>query len=404
MDIVKMVNDAVEKRREEIINFTQEIIQIPSVVDSDGELPCALAFEKKMREMELEVEVHFEDSRKPNILGSVTGSPGGLKILMNGHLDVVHPGPLDDWDDDPFAGVIKNGRLYGRGAVDMKSGTCTMVMAAGILKSMGLDLLGKLTVSVVSDEEMGAKKGTRYLLREKLINDYDYGINCEATNLERIDITHKGCYQTNLKIFGKAIHGSRPWLGVNAIEKTVDFIVRLRELEKILRERKHPILGQASINVSTIQGGAAFNMVPSRCVIQIDRRIIPGETHESAAREIEEILRELGEKDSNFKAELEPPFNDMPILDIPSDSLIVKALGDSCKEITGKEPYIAGKDAGTDAAWIQQEMGLHMPVFGPGNYLVGSIAANEYIDLEDLVTATKIYILTLVRMLQMPKP
>jgi acetylornithine deacetylase/succinyl-diaminopimelate desuccinylase-like protein len=225
------------------------------------------------------------------------------------------------------------------------------------------------------------------------------GINCEATNLDTIDVAHKGIFQCDIIFYGRAIHGSRPWLGINAIDKAVDFLNRMKILEEKLKLRKHPVLNYPTINVGTIHGGTVVNMIPSKCVVEINRRIIPGESFEMAKAEIQAILDQLSKEDPDFKAEIKVKDVNMPMLDVPADAPVVEAIRRAHKVVRGTELPIGGKDAGTDAAWIVQATGMPMPIYGPGDYLKYSLGANESIALEDIVDATKVYALAIYYLL-----
>ncbi|MBA7591059.1 Acetylornithine deacetylase [subsurface metagenome] len=152
------------------------------------------------------------------------------------------------------------------------------------------------------------------------------GINCEATNLKTVDIVHKGIYQCDITIYGKAIHGSRPWLGVNAIDKAVKVLNRIKILGEQLKLRKNNYAHYPTINVGTIQGGTVVNMIPSQCKLEINRRIIPGESFEMAEKEIQAILDQLSKEDPDFRAELKSKNINLPILDVPSDAPVVKSI------------------------------------------------------------------------------
>ena len=298
----------------------------------------------------------------------------------------------------PCSGKIVDGRLHGRGAVDMKSGLASSVLAVEVIKNLGVPLKGSVILSAVCDEEVGGAKGTRYLIEKGYMNA-DMGINCEATDLKTVDVVHKGIYQCDITVYGRAIHGSRPWLGINAINKTVDIINRMKILEKQLKLKTHPLLNPPSINVGTIQGGTVVNMIPSQCKIEINRRLIPGEAFENAEKEIQAILEQLEKEDPEFKAELKRKDLNMPVLDVPPDAPVVKAIQKAHKRVRGEDLPVGGKDAGTDASWIVTGTGMPMPIYGPGDYLRGSLAANENIALDDIVDAVKVYALAIYYLL-----
>jgi len=387
----------IHKNQKKIISFVQEMVRIPSVTGEEDKI--GKAFYQKMKNIGLdEVEIIEAEPGRPNVIGRLKGVKKGKKLMFNGHMDVVPYGPLEEWDYPPCSGKIINGRMYGRGTVDMKSGTSASVLAVEIIKELGIPLKGEVLLTAVCDEEVGGAKGIKYLIEKGYIKA-DMGINCEATNLKTLDIAHKGIYQCDVTIYGKAIHGSRPWLGINAIDKAVDVLNRIKILEEQLKLRKHPLLNHPTINVGTIQGGTVVNMIPSLCKMEINRRIIPGESFDIAEKEIQAILDHLSKEDPDFRAELKSKNINMPVLDVPSDASVVKSIQKAHKLVKGEDLPIGGKDAGTDAAWIVAATGIPMPIYGPGDYLKHSLAANESIALKDIIDAVKVYALTIYYLL-----
>jgi len=387
----------IDKNQKKIISFVQEMVRIPSVTGEEDKI--GKAFYQKMKNIGLdEVEIIEAEPGRPNVIGRLKGVKKGKKLMFNGHMDVVPYGPLEEWDYPPCSGKIINGRMYGRGTVDMKSGTSASVLAVEIIKELGIPLKGEVLLTAVCDEEVGGAKGIKYLIEKGYIKA-DMGINCEATNLKTLDIAHKGIYQCDVTIYGKAIHGSRPWLGINAIDKAVDVLNRIKILEEQLKLRKHPLLNHPTINVGTIQGGTVVNMIPSLCKMEINRRIIPGESFDIAEKEIQAILDHLSKEDPDFRAELKSKNINMPVLDVPSDASVVKSIQKAHKLVKGEDLPIGGKDAGTDAAWIVAATGIPMPIYGPGDYLKHSLAANESIALKDIIDAVKVYALTIYYLL-----
>jgi len=393
----RSILEQIEKNHDRIISFVQEMIRIPSITGDEEKI--GKAFYEKMKSIGLdEVEMVEVEPGRPNVVGKFKGKEKGKTLMFNGHMDVVPYGPLEEWDYPPCSGEIVDDRMYGRGTVDMKSGTCSSVLAVEIIKELGIPLKGEVLLTAVCDEEVGGTKGIRYLIEKGYIKA-DMGINCEATNLKTIDIAHKGIYRCDVTVYGRAIHGSRPWLGINAIDKAVDILNRVKILEEQLKLRKHPLLNYPTIHVGTIQGGTVVNMIPSQCKMDFDRRIIPGESFEMAEKEIQAILDQLNKEDPDFRAELKAKHVKRPILNVPSDALVVKSIQKAHKIVIGEDLPIGGKDAGTDASWIVAATGMPMPIYGPGDYLKNSLAANENIVLKDIIDAVKIYALTIYYLL-----
>ena len=383
-DLCKLV----VSRGQRCIEFLQQAIRIPSISKQEAEMGAFLA--STLSATSADVRVVEAEKGHPNVLASIRSTQPGPILLLNDHMDVVPPGPRDDWKVDPFGGEIRDGWLYGRGAVDSKGGLCAMIMATEIFLSAGGPQRGELFVTAVCDEEVGSQLGTRYLLREGLIRG-DFGIVTEPTG-NRIEIATKGTMVIEVLTKGRMAHGGKPWAGINAIEQMARFISRLDSLREKLEKRCHPLVGKPSITAGTISGGTVPNMVPSDCCLMLDRRLIPGEAVDSALNEINEILSALRVADPTFNARARL-VRERPSVEVSPDLPVLHALHRAVQEVTGKEPEIGGKDGGTDAAWIHKETGIPMIHFSPGDARL-VFAPDERLNIEAYITAIKALVLT----------
>lgn len=396
MNIRETILRLVDENARDIVDFTQSVISIPSVTGDEG--LCAERISREITRIGLDKKEVAVEPNRPNLIGTLKGTEPGERVLLNGHIDVVHPGPDRDWYDNPFSGAIRDGYIYGRGSVDMKGGLCGLLKAVEIVKKSGISFNGELVYTAVVDEQVGGHKGIRHLMKEGYLDGVTVGLNSEPTDM-RIEICHKGGFKTIITNYGKAIHGSRPWLGINAVEKSVDLIMRLRKYkEEVLPTREHPILGKPSLNIGMIRGGNALNLVPSMSTVWVDRRFIPSETPAQVDAEIRGILEELAAKDPEFKYEMEME-GVSPCLDVQEDEEVVKALKRGFRAVMGKDAVVGGKAAGTDASKIVDHLKIAMPIFGPGEYVKYSLGPNEQLKIEDLLNATKVYALTLLDLL-----
>lgn len=375
-------------RRERCVEFLQQAIRIPSISKHEAEMGAFLA--AALRGAGADVRVVEAEPGHPNVLASARGRQPGPVLLMNDHMDVVPPGPRDEWEVDPFGGVIKEGWLYGRGAVDSKGGLCAMMMATEIFLAAGGPARGELFVTAVCDEEVGGQLGTRHLLREKLIHG-DFGIVAEPTG-NRIEIATKGVLHVEIATKGRMAHGGKPWAGINAVEHMARVIDRLGPLRQRLSARRHPLVGSPSITVGTIAGGTVPNMVASDCRMILDRRVLPGESSRAALDEIEAMLESLRADDPTFSASIRVLL-DWPSVEVPRDVPVLAALRSAVQEVTGTDPEIGGKDGGTDAAWIYEATGIPMIHFSPGDARF-VLAANERVNLDAYMTAIEALVLT----------
>ncbi len=376
--------DVVDGNREGIISFLQHLVRTPSITGQEG--TCAEFISQRLRGMGLEVKWHEAEKGRPNVVAVLRRGEGGPRILLNDHMDVVPPGPLEEWERDPFSGDIENGKLYGRGAVDSKSGLATMIMAVDSLLASDVPWNGEIVLSAVVDEEKGGEKGICHLIREGILKRADMGLVLEPTTM-RIEIAQKGAFWARITTFGRASHGARPWLGINAVDQMMALLGELKALESSLQIKTHPLLHPPTINVGTIRGGTVVNMVPSQCTIEVDRRLLPGESEQDARAEFDSLITRVTSQ-RGIKASWEP-IRHWPSMEIPQEENVVQGLCRAYFEVLGNRPQIAGKDACTDASWIFHGLGTPVAIFSPGDGF-SALTANENVDIEALVAAVKV--------------
>jgi acetylornithine deacetylase len=302
---------------------------------------------------------------RPSVVGIARGAGGGRSLMFNGHIDTV---TLAGYDGDPLDPAIIDGKLHGRGSFDMKSGVAAMMVAAARARDRGI--AGDILVACVADEEH-ASFGT-----EETIERFraDAAIVTEPSHLE-ITIAHKGFVWFDVLVQGRAAHGSRPELGVDAIAKAGKFLVELEALDVRLRaEPTHPILGSGSVHASVIAGGEELSSYPARCLIRLERRTVPGETAESAEAELQGIVDRIAAVDPAFRASVtrglaRPPF------EVGKDEPIVAALREAAEARLGHRPAWRGEPFWTDCAILQQG-GVPCVMFGADGG--GAHAATEW--------------------------
>ncbi len=241
----------------------------------------------------LEVHRLERHAGRPSIVGVVRGAAGGRSLMFNGHTDTV---TLAGYDGDPLVPRIADGQMFGRGAFDMKCGVAAMMVAAVRARQQGV--AGDILVACVADEEY-ASFGT-----EEVVERFraDAAIVTEPSHLQ-LTVAHKGFVWFDVTVEGRAAHGSRPELGIDAIAKAGKFLVALEELDLGLRARPgHPILGCGSVHASVIVGGEELSSYPASCLIRLERRTIPGETPEGTEAELQAIIDRIAAADPAFKA------------------------------------------------------------------------------------------------------
>jgi acetylornithine deacetylase len=325
------------------------------------------------------LEVHIDEvlPNRPNVTGIARGSGGGKTLLFNGHMDVVSAAGIDK----PFQPQVKDGRLYGRGAYDMKGGLAACMLAAAAAKET--NLRGDVILSAVIDEEYAGQGTIAASQRYRA----DGAIIAEPTEMQLI-IAHRGFVWLDIEIRGVAAHGSRPDLGIDAIIKTGRLLTALEELDRKLRTHPtHPLLHSGSLHASFIKGGHEIATYPDRCVLTLERRTLPGETPESVEGEIRQIIEQIQRVDPAFKAEVRRGLDRSP-LEIPEECELVAVLKSAAARIMGNSPAITGVPYWTDAATLYAA-GIPAVLFGPLG--AGAHADVEWVDLASVQACTEIF-------------
>jgi acetylornithine deacetylase len=325
-------------------------------------------------------EVHRLESipGRPSIVGIVRGTGGGKSLMLNGHYDTV---TLAGYNGNPLEPRVENGRLHGRGAFDMKSGVAAMMVAAA--RATASPLSGDVLVCCVADEEHSSA-GTAEVLAHFTA---DAGIVTEPMLLQPCP-SHKGFVWLDVIIHGRAAHGSRYDLGIDAIAKAGHFLVALDAWARhLMRQPGHPQLGPGSIHASIIQGGEEASSYPASCRITIERRTIPGETAESVLAELTAILDRLATTVEDFRYSLEPGLVRQPFEADPSSEIVQSVLRHA-EAVLGHAPEIRAEPFWTDASLLDQA-GISCLLFGAAGE--GAHAATEWVDIESIHQTTDIF-------------
>jgi acetylornithine deacetylase len=369
--------------RGDAVALTRELVRIDSrnpslVARAPGEAAVARTLSEILREWGFRVELQEAAPGRPNVVARV-GTAGSRSLMFNGHLDVVgiegmtHPA----WGDD----TRDNSRIYGRGSSDMKSGVAAMCAAAARAADSGL--AGEIIVAAVVDEEYESA-GTRTIVERGI--RADAAIVTEPTQLA-IMPAHLGFVWIDITTHGRAAHGSRWDLGVDAIRHAGLVLAEIDRLDgEELPRRGHPLLGRPSVHASLIDGGTGMSTYPDRCTVRIERRTIPGETPDNVRRELEDACARVAARRPSFRAEVAVTFSQAPS-DVAVDAPIVRALGDAIRG-QGETVRVEGMTAWTDAALLNTA-GIPAICFGPGDIRLAH-AAEEYVKIDEIERATEI--------------
>jgi acetylornithine deacetylase len=302
---------------------------------------------------------------RPNLVARIGAARGGRTLMFNGHLDVVG---VEGMSHAPFSAVERDGRLHGRGSADMKGGIAAMCAAAHLAATQGI--AGEIIVAAVADEEY-VSLGTRALIERGVRADA-----CVVTEPTKLAImpAHRGFVWLEVEVTGRAAHGSRWDIGVDAIRHAG---LLLAELDRVDSEVL-PLRG--SLHASVIEGGTGLSTYPERCVIGIERRTIPGETQAQVVAEFEQACAAVKARRPSFVAQVRPIASQGPS-DVSVDAPLVLALGDALRA-SREQVVIEGMSAWTDAALLN-EAGIPAVCFGPGDISLAH-AAEEYIPVDEI--------------------
>jgi acetylornithine deacetylase len=297
------------------------------------------------------------------VIAVARGTGGGRSLLLNAHMDTVGVTGMEA----PFEPRVEDGRLYGRGSFDMKGGLAAIMLATA--EARRRRLRGDVVLTAVADEEHGSI-GSEALVGRVYA---DAVVVAEPTGL-KLCLAHKGFVGLELETIGRAAHGSRPDLGVDAIAKMGHVLVGLERIDRSLRAHpSHLLLRSGSLHAGVIDGGQEFSSYPERCVVAAERRTIPGETAESALAEVSELLDELAARDPDFIGSARVTFSRDPMETAPDDPFVRLLRGHA------GEPEIVGESYWTDAG-LFSAAGIPSVVFGPGGE--GAHAMVEWVELE----------------------
>ena len=272
----------------ETVAFLRDLIRCPTVNPPGDVRAAAAVCAAKLRDAGFDTQVVGPTPEHQNVVATLPGRGAGPRLAFNAHYDVVPTGEESAWRHPPFGGEIDGGRVYGRGAGDDKASVAAQVMAGAALARSGVPLAGTLIVTEVADEETAGHLGAGYIVQNGYV-EADFVIVGEQTR-GQMCIGERGAVGVGLTVFGATGHAATPWMGANAIEAMAQVIAALRsELWPRLAARTHSALAASTATISLINGGVKTNVIPDRCEIFIDRRILPEETPESVLAEIREV-------------------------------------------------------------------------------------------------------------------
>ncbi|RFC47812.1 MAG: acetylornithine deacetylase [Verrucomicrobia bacterium] len=367
-----------------VLQLLSQLVRInsvnPAYADGPGEAQIAAFIQQFFEEHEISVTSREVFPGRPNILARLPGRNRSRCLVLEAHTDTVS---IKGMTIPPFDPCIRDGKLHGRGSCDTKAGLAAMMQAMISLKEEGVTPPCDVLLCAAVDEEY-SYRGVVSLCQDLRA---DAAIVAEPTGL-RCVIATKGVLRWRIRVQGRAAHSSRPQLGINAITHMARLIIALEDDTASLGHRPHPLLGPPTCNVGVIHGGVQVNFVPDECVIEIDRRLLPGETVAGVLAHYQGILDDLAARFPGFDAAMEEPMLTDEALETASDQPVVRTAT-AVLESLGLEPRPCGVPFGCDASKLSRA-GVPSIVFGPGS-IDRAHAAVEYVETAEVEQAVEFY-------------
>jgi acetylornithine deacetylase len=409
----KKILDKIDASKDHAIKFLQDMVAIPSVTGDEA------AIQKHMygylRDIGLQVdmwETNWDELKKhpgyrpvdrgyenrPNIVATLKGTGGGRSLLLNGHTDVIPVGNGEGWSDNPWSAKIENGRIYGRGSCDMKSGVASHVLAVQYLKELGLTPKGDVMINIVIDEEVSGH-GTL----DTVIRGYkaDAGISGETSDLF-VQPACIGRIWFQIDVQGKPAGIQQRYQGISAIELGNKIVRAVQELEdERVATIKHALYPNALDSlpciIGSFQAGNYPSAFPASAVLKGSIGTVPSEDHEGVKQSLVKKIAEVAAKDPWMKDH--PPVvkfvgYDAEASEIPVKHPIVETVSKAYTEITGKQPTISGRQGAADTRFLNKYADTPTVIFGPGSTAIMH-ANDEYVSIDDYLTAIKVMALSI---------
>ncbi|MGV6875708.1 ArgE/DapE family deacylase [Pseudochelatococcus sp. B33] len=409
----KALIDSIEVNRDKAVAFLQKMISIPSVTGDEAAIQAFLA--DYLNGLGLDVDVWETDWEKlkqhpgyrpvsrgyegrPNIVATLKGSGGGRSLLLNGHTDVIPVGGGEGWTDDPWSAAIRDGRIYGRGSADMKSGVASHILAVEFIKAAGIRLKGDVLINVVIDEEVSGH-GTL----DTVIRGYraDAGISGETSDLA-VQPACIGRIWFEIAVQGKPAGIQKRYQGISGIDLGNKVVEAVRELEAHrVATVSHPLypntLDSLPCIIGSFQAGNYPSAFPDSALLKGSIGTVPGEDHEGVKQSLVDKIAELAQSDPWLKDH--PPQvrfvgYDAEASEIPVDHPVVDLVSRAYTEITGREPVISGRQGAADTRFLNLYADTPTVIFGPGSTAVMH-ANDEYVSIDDYITAIKVMALSI---------
>ena len=383
----------------ELTELTRDLVRIPSVVRPGEpfatEAGVARYVERWLRKEGFALEVHEVAPGRPNVLAWLGDAGSGPSLLLEGHTDVVTEGDPAEWTHPPFAAEVVDGRIYGRGAADMKSGLAAAMIATAALRRSGARLGGRLVVGALVDEE-GDMLGARHLCTTPLGRGLDAAIICEPEQNE-ICLEQRGVVWARVAIHGRMAHGAMPEAGVNPIGAVAALLAEVPALERRLRRlcARSRYLRPPTVTPTVVQapgqGIGQSNVIPSTARLTLDVRLTPGPDGAAVAAEIDAACGRAMARAPGAAIAWEPANGFRLATRVERSEPLVRAVAAAVRQATGRAPRWGGVPGSTDGTILRTTLGIPIVTLGPGNRLIPH-QVDEYVEIAEVLEAARIYV------------
>jgi acetylornithine deacetylase/succinyl-diaminopimelate desuccinylase family protein len=384
-------NEFPDVAREETLTLLRGLVAIRSENPPGNETAVAQYLAERLRLSGFVCAVHEAEPGRGSLVATLRGSGAGPSLAFNGHLDT---GPIGTgWSRDPLGGVIENGRLYGRGAGDMKGGLAAVTAAAIAVARAAAPPPGDIVLLATADESSGSRLGMAHLVHNALVPKTDMAIVCEPS-FGTVTIAQGGVVWIDVEVVGKSGQAARPKSGISAIAAMGRVLTALDdELPALRAGISHPLVPSIRINAGTITGGVKTNVIAERCVVSLDRRLIPGESSQRAVEQIR-VISERAVAASGATVNVRPTMQVEPC-EVPEDAPVVRLCQDAFRRVTGRDAAVRGTAGFTDARWFVLYLDTPACVFGPWYQTLptGSISdiPDESVPVDEVVSGARVY-------------
>jgi succinyl-diaminopimelate desuccinylase len=370
-----------------VVELTRQLVQF-NTVNPPGNEEAAMRFlGAYLQDSGLTLDYQLIEPARANLIARLHGTGDVGHLVLSGHLDVVHPGETN-WQHDPFAAVLTDGRLVGRGAADMKGGVAAMAVALATLARSGFRPRGDLILAVSAGEEVDTV-GARLMAKSGVLAGSTSILVGEPTGLD-VYIAEKGVLWLRITAYGRTAHGSMPHLGVNAIAYMARLVTLLQATP--FPTKQSSLLGAPTVSVNTISGGVKTNVIADRCTLTVDMRTVPGQNHDELVAETKRLLTTLADETGLAVRTDVEILQNMPPVETKPDTPLARAVVEAARTVRGSEPAVGGVSYATDGAILAPALDASLVIFGPGQPEQAH-QPNEYVAIAELEQAARAYVL-----------